>query len=103
MKKPNLKTDKIGWQYEASAVGGVDYYLYGKSYWIHSWVSVMPYSKGLTPHSFKYGKGDIDHDFGLVAGWKFNRNLGFFGEGRYLRYWGIDSYELKAGINYTIF
>ena len=47
--------------------------------------------------------GDIDFDLGLVAGWKFNRNFGIFGEGRYLRYWGIDSYELKAGINYTIF
>ena len=24
-------------------------------------------------------------------------------ENRYLSYWGIDSYEIKAGINYTIF
>ena len=97
------ETEKIGWQYEVSAVVGVDYYLYQKKYWVHSWVSVMPYSKGLTPHSFKYGKGDIDHDFGLVAGWKFNRNFGIFGEGRHLSYWGIDSYELKAGLNFTFF
>ena len=97
------ETEKIGWQYEASAVIGVDYYLYQKKYWVHSWVSVMPYSKGLTPHSFEYGKGDIDHDIGLVAGWKFNRNFGIFGEGRHLSYWGIDSYELKAGLNFTFF
>jgi hypothetical protein len=97
------ETAKIGWQYEVSAAIGVDYYLYQKKYWIHSWVSVMPYSKGLTPHSFKYKKGDVDHDFGLVTGWKFNRNFGVFGEGRHLSYWGIDSYELKAGLNFTFF
>ena len=50
-----------------------------------------------------YNKGDIDHDMGLVAGWKFNRSLGIFGEGRHLSYWGIDSYELKAGLNFTFF
>tara|TARA_R100000008_G_scaffold65910_1_gene42892 strand:+ start:350 stop:1399 length:1050 start_codon:yes stop_codon:yes gene_type:complete len=97
------EVDKIGWQYEASAVVGVDFYKYTKNLWLHSWVSVMPFSKGLTPHSFKYGKGDIDHDLGLVAGWKFNRSFGIFGEGRHLSYWGIDSYELKAGLNFTFF
>ena len=47
--------------------------------------------------------GDIDFDIGIVAGYKFNRNIGIFGEGRYLSYFGIDAYELKAGINVTIF
>jgi hypothetical protein len=97
------ETKKVGWQYEVSAVVGIDYYLYGKKYWIHGWGSVMPYSKGLTPHSFKYQKGDIDFDLGLVTGLKLTRNLGIFGEGRYLSYWGIDSYELKAGLNFTFF
>ena len=97
------ETDKIGWQYESSAVLGVDYYRYEKQLWVHGWASVMPYSKGLTPHSFKYQKGDVDYDCGLITGWKFNKNLGIFGEGRYLSYWGIDSYELKAGLNFTFF
>ena len=97
------ETDKIGWQYEISTVLGVDYYRYEKHLWVHGWASVMPYSEGLTPHSFKYQKGDVDYDCGLITGWKFNKNLGVFGEGRYLSYWGIDSYEVKAGINYTIF
>ena len=97
------EVDRIGWQYEASAVVGVDFYKYTKNLWLHSWVSVMPFSKGLTLHSYDYKKGDIDHDIGLVAGWKFNRSLGIFGEGRYLSYWGIDSYELKAGLNFTFF
>ena len=63
----------------------------------------MPYSKGMTDYSFTYEKNDIDFDIGLVAGYKFNRNIGIFGEGRYLKYFGIDAYELKAGINVTIF
>ena len=36
---------------------------------------------------------------GLIAGWKLNRNFGVFGEGRYLSYWGIDSYEVKLIID----
>jgi len=97
------EVDKLGWQYEVSAVIGVDYYKYEKKWWIHSWASVIPFSKGLTPHSFKYDGGDIDFDSGLIVGWKLNRHFGIFGEGRYLRYFGINSYELKAGLNYTIF
>ena len=53
--------------------------------------------------TYKYDVGDIDYDSGLIVGWKLNRHFGIFGEGRYLRYFGINSYELKAGLNYTIF
>ena len=95
--------DKLGYQWEASVVIGVDYYLYEKKYWVHGWASIMPYSKGLTDYSFVYESGDIDFDIGLVAGYKFNRNFGIFGEGRYLKYFGVDAYEVKAGINVTIF
>ena len=97
------EVEKLGFQYESSLVIGIDYYLYEKKYWVHGWASVMPISKGLTDYSFKYEPGDIDFDLGIVTGWKYNRNLGVFGEARYLRYWGIDSYELKIGLNYTIF
>jgi len=95
--------DGYGYQWEASLVLGVDYYLYDKQYWIHGWASVMPISKGLTDYSFSYEDGDLDFDIGLVAGYKFNRSIGVFGETRYLKYFGIDAYELKAGINVTIF
>ena len=97
------EVNALGWQYEASFVIGLDYYLYDKKYWVHGWASILPISKGLTDYSFIYESGDIDFDLGLVAGWKFNRNLGVFGEARYLRYWSIDSYELKVGLNYTVF
>ena len=67
----------------------------------------MPISKGLTDYSFTYEDGDIDFDIGLVAGYKFNRNIGIFGEGRYLKYFGImlRANELNniLGINVTIF
>ena len=95
--------DGYGYQWEASLVIGVDYYLYEKKYWVHGWASIMPYNKGLTDYSFKYDSGDVDFDLGLVAGYKFSRNFGIFGEGRYLKYFGINAYELKAGINVTIF
>ena len=97
------EVDALGFQYEASVVLGIDYYLYDKKYWVHGWATIIPYSYGLTDHSFVYEKNDIDFDIGLVAGYKFNRNIGIFGEGRYLKYFGIDAYELKAGLNVTIF
>ena len=97
------EVDKLGWQYESSVVLGIDFYKYSKQWWLHSWVSVMPYSKGLTKYSYKYKKVDIDHDCGIVAGFKLGKHLGIFGEGRYLSYWGIDSYEIKAGVNYVFF
>ena len=97
------EVDKLGWQYEGSVVLGFDYYKYERTYWIHGWLTAIPYSKGFTPHAFKHKFGSIDHDCGLVAGWKLNKNFGVFGEGRFISYWGIDSYELKAGLNYTFF
>ena len=79
------------------------YYLYDRKYWVHGWASILPISKGLTDYSFIYESGDIDFDIGLVAGYKFDKSFGVFGEARYLRYWSIDSYELKIGLNYTVF
>ena len=99
----NRELESLGLVQEVSAVFGFDYYYNKENFWVHGWSSVLPISKGLTDYSFKYDAGDIDFDLGLVAGWKFNRNLGFFGEGRYLRYWGIDSYDVKIGVNYTVF
>ena len=57
---------------------------------MHGWASVIPLSKGLTDYAFVYEKGDIDFDLGLVAGYKFNRNIGIFGEGRYLKYLALN-------------
>ena len=65
----------------------------------------MPYHYGLTDYSFDYDLSDtkLDLDFGIVAGMKVNKHFGLFGEARYLSYFGIDSYTIKAGLNYTFF
>ena len=64
----------------------------------------MPYHYGLTDYSFTYDNDvKLDIDFGIVAGMKVSKKFGLFGEARYLSYFGIDSYSLKAGLNYTFF
>ena len=97
--------DALGYQWESSVALGIDFYHYDKKNWVHSWVTIMPYSYGLTDYSFNYESSDIkvDVDFGIVAGMKVNKHFGLFGEARYLSYFGIDSYSLKAGLNYTFF
>ena len=34
---------------------------------------------------------------------KKNKNLGYFVEGKYNRYWNREWYDFKVGLNYTIF
>jgi len=46
---------------------------------------------------------NIDFDIGGVIGTKITKRIGIFIEGRWRRYWDIDNYELKTGINYSIF
>ena len=95
--------DALGYQWESSLALGVDFYHYTKNNWVHGWATIMPYSYGLTDYSFTYEADDIDLDVGIIAGIKFNKHIGLFGEGRYLKYFGIDSYSIKAGLNYTFF
>jgi len=97
--------DALGYQWESSVALGIDFYHYDRKNWVHSWVTLMPYSYGLTDYSFNYESSDIkvDVDFGIVAGMKVNKHFGLFGECRYLSYFGIDSYSVKAGLNYIFF
>ena len=97
--------DALGYQWESSVALGVDFYHYDRKNWVHSWLTIMPYHYGLTDYSFDYDLSDtkFDIDFGIVAGMKLNKHFGLFGEGRYLSYFGIDSYTIKAGLNYTFF
>ena len=103
----------LGLQGELSAVLGVDYYKFAEDWWMHGWVSVFPYHRGLSDFSYDYddseeSKGSsvplwLEWDAGAIVGYKMTENLGLFVEGTDLRYWNIHSYEYKAGINYTIF
>ena len=100
----NRELEKMGIQQEVSAIIGIAFYHYAKNFWIHSWGDVMPYHKGLSEYAYTdlklEDKTTIDFDSGLIIGTKLTTKLGLFIEGRYQRYWDIDNYELKTGINY---
>jgi len=97
----------MGLQQEISAVVGIAYYTYTPKFWIHGWIDVLPYHRGLSEYSYVdvdiEDKEVLDFDTGLIFGTKITKRLGLFIEGRYQRYWNIDNYELKTGINYSIF
>ena len=87
-----------------SAVMGIDFYHYTDNFWIHSWADIMPFHKGLTEYAYANleieDKTNLDFDFGMILGTKITSRLGLFIEGKYQRYWDIDNYEFKTGINY---
>jgi len=92
--------DSLGLQQELSVVIGLSYYYYNSKFWVHAWGDVMPKHKGLSDYSFT--EDNIDFDIGGVIGTKITKRIGIFIEGKWRRYWDIDNYELKTGINYSI-
>ena len=93
----------LGMQQEVSGVIGVDYYNYSDSKWIHGWASLYPIHKGMTDYAYSYPNGKMEWDTGLILGVKLNKHFSIFAEGRHLKYWDMQSYEMKAGLNYLIF
>jgi len=89
-----------------SLVMGFDYYKYSKSTWMHAWGSVMPYhyddGSEFSYHNYVDGQW-ADYAFGFIYGIKKNKQLGYFLEGKYNKYWNREWYDFKLGINYTIF
>ena len=91
---------------EYSTVVGFDYYHFTKDFWFHSWGNIMPYhlNDGSDYSYHKYnGKNWIDYSGGLIFGYKFNKSLGVFAEGRYNKYWNREWHNFSVGINYVIF
>ena len=92
------------WQY--SLVLGFDYYYYKKDFWLHSWGNLMPYhyndGNQYSYHNF-IGNQWYDYSGGLIFGYKLNKNLGLFVEGKYNKYWNREWYDFKCGVNYVIF
>ena len=89
-----------------SIVLGLDYYHYTKSFWTHAWANVMPwhYDDGGEFSYHKYNNGQwLDYSGGLIFGYKLNRSLGTFVEGKYNKYWNREWYDFKFGVNYVIF
>ena len=91
------------WEY--SLVAGFDYYHYSKKFWVHSWANVLPYhidtDDDYSYHKFNEGQW-IDYSGGMIFGYRFNRSLGIFAEGRYHKYWNRSWYEFSTGINFII-
>ena len=90
-----------------SLVAGFDYYHYKKNFWLHSWGNIMPYhidnKNEFSYHNFNDGKQWYDYSGGLIFGYKLNKSLGTFVEGKYNKYWNRKWYDFKFGINYVIF
>ena len=89
-----------------SIVLGFDYYYYTKSYWTHAWANVMPwhYDDGgqFSYHTYNNGTW-LDYSGGIILGYKLNKSLGTFVEGKYNKYWNREWYDFKFGVNYVIF
>jgi len=88
-----------------SLVLGFDFYHYKKDFWVHSWGNIMPYhyDDGNQYAYHKYNNGQwMDYSGGLIFGYKLNKNLGIFTEGKYNKYWNRKWYDFKLGINYII-
>ena len=91
---------------EYSAVLGFDYYYFTKDFWLHSWGNVMPYhlntNNDYSYYNYKGGQW-IDYSVGLIYGYRFNKSLGIFVEGRYNKYWNRQWHNFSVGLNYVIF
>jgi len=89
-----------------SMVMGFDYYKYSKSTWMHAWGSVMPYhyddGSEFSYHNYVDGQW-ADYALGFIYGIKHNKQLGYFIEGKYNKYWNRTWYDFKLGMNYVIF
>jgi len=100
------KRNELGMKLEYSVVLGFDYYHYTKDFWLHSWGNVMPYHVDTDqPFSYhKYQGGQwLDYNGGLIFGYKFDKQLGVFAEGKYNKYWNRRWHDFSIGINYVIF
>jgi hypothetical protein len=101
------KRNELPAEWNYSLVLGFDYYHYTKTFWLHSWCNVLPYHLDLdTEYSYhKYNNNEQWYDYsgGLILGYKLNKHLGVFVEGKYNKYWNRQWHDFKFGINYIIF
>jgi len=100
------KRSELPDQWNYSVVVGYDYYKFSKEFWMHTWGSVMPYHLA-TGGEYSYfeatGGGQwIDYAGGLIFGWRLNKSLGVFLEGKYNKYWNREWHGFSVGLNYVI-
>ena len=101
------KKEEIPQQWNHSLVIGYDFYHYTKTFWLHSWASVMPFhleTGTYAYHKFIAPKQTwVDFGAGFILGHKFNKHLGVFIEGKYNKYWNRQWHDFSVGLNYVIF
>ena len=90
-----------------SLILGFDYYLYTKKLWLHSWGNLMPYhydqGDEFSYHKYNGGEQWYDYSGGLIFGYKLNKHLGVFVEGKYNKYWNREWHDFSFGVNYILF
>ena len=93
-------------QWNHSLVLGYDYYHYTKTFWFHSWASVLPlHVSAKSEYSYSNfidGNTWFDYTGGLILGWQVNKRLGIFSEGKYHKYWNRVWHDFSIGFNYRI-
>lgn len=93
-------------QWNYSLVLGYDYYHYTKSFWFHTWGSVLPLHTSIQNEysytNFIEGNTWLDYTGGLILGWQVNKRLGLFSEGKYHKYWDRNWHDFSVGFNYRI-
>ena len=100
------KRSELPSQWNHSLVVGYDYYKYSKDFWFHSWAGVMPYHLRVD-NEYSYfeatdGAQWVDYAGGLIFGWRLNKSLGIFLEGKYNKYWNREWHDFSVGLNYVI-
>ena len=100
------KRNELDQTLQHSLVIGFDFYHFTDDFWVHSWGNLMPYHYDdggqYSYHKFNNGQW-IDYSGGLIFGYRFNRSLGVFLEGKYNKYWNREWHDFSFGINYVIF
>jgi hypothetical protein len=89
-----------------SVVAGFDYYHYTDDFWLHAWGNVMPYHLDDGNEFMYHNSVDgqwLDYSGGMIFGYRLNKHLGLFLEGKYNKYWNREWYNFKCGVNYVIF
>jgi len=93
-------------QWNYSLVLGYDYYHYTKSFWFHTWGSVLPLHTSIQNEysytNFIEGNTWLDYTGGLILGWQVNKRLGLFSEGKYHKYRDRNWHDFSVGFNYRI-
>ena len=101
------KRDKLENTIQHSLILGFDYYLYTKKLWLHSWGNLMPYhydqGDEFSYHKYNGGEQWYDYSGGLIFGYKLNKHLGVFVEGKYNKYWNREWHDFSFGVNYILF